>query len=178
MTEYLRQIQAIANPFANRSYPSTLKHSPFAKRPKVKPMKRKHLFTRPHKDKLSKPRKINVGYQPEFIQLNWLAILKVKETEAVEQTPTFTQPIAASVVLTKPTPASAAPAQPMEALAAQCQKPPIYCTICTPTGKLCPIEYSIPFKADWSDPLEEEKDTHGQNKNEDNFSDIKDWDGD
>ena len=36
----------------------------------------------------------------------------------------------------------------------------------------------MPLKADWSDDLEEEKDTQGQNKDEDNFSDIKDWDSD
>ena len=34
------------------------------------------------------------------------------------------------------------------------------------------------LKADWSDDLEEEKDTQGQNKDEDNLSDIKEWDGD
>ena len=79
---------------------------------------------------------------------------------------------------TQPTPASAATAQPTEALAAQSQKSPKYCNVCTTTGKLCPTEYPIPFKADWSDDSEEEKDSQQQNKNEDNFSDIEVWDGD
>ena len=66
----------------------------------------------------------------------------------------------------------------METLPAQPQNSPKYCAICTPTGNLCLIKYPIPFKADWSDDLEEEKDTQGQIKDEDNFSDIEDWDGD
>ena len=55
MMEYLRQRQAIANPFANRSYPSRPKPSPFAKSSKATPVKRSNLVTRPHKDKLSNP---------------------------------------------------------------------------------------------------------------------------
>ena len=98
--------------------------------------------------KLSKPRKINVGYHPEFIQWNWLAIDKAKEVEAVEQAPTPTKPAAAS----------AAPVQPMETLPNQCQKSPKYCAICAPTGTLCPTEYPMPLKADWSDDSEEVKD--------------------
>ena len=75
MMEYLRQRQAIANPFANRSYPSRPKPSTFAQRPKATFIIRRNLVTRPHKDKLSKPRKINVGYHPGFLQCNWLAIV-------------------------------------------------------------------------------------------------------
>ena len=58
MMEYLRQRQAIANPFANRSYHSRPKPSPFAKRPKATPVKSSQMvtITRPHKDKHSKPR--------------------------------------------------------------------------------------------------------------------------
>ena len=36
----------------------------------------------------------------------------------------------------------------------------------------------MPLRADWSDDLSEEKDTQGQNKDEDNLSDIEDWNGD
>ena len=87
--------------------------------------------------------------------------------EAVEQAPTLTQPAAVS----------ATPAPLMETLAAQSQKPPKYCAICTPAGKLCPTEYPLPIKADWSDDSEEEKETQWQNKDKDKYSDIEDWDG-
>ena len=50
--------------------------------------------------------------------------------------------------------------------------------MCTLAGKLCQSEYPIPIKADWSDHLEEERETQEQNKDKDNVSDIEDWDGD
>ena len=42
MAEYLRQRQTIANPFANRSYPSRPKPSPFAKKTRSQAHKKKH----------------------------------------------------------------------------------------------------------------------------------------
>ena len=108
---------------------------------------------RPNIDKLSMPRKINVGYHPEFMQKNWLTTVKAKEAEATKQAPT--------------------PAQPAKASATKSQK---YCVICSPSGKLCPNEY--PITADWSDDSEEGKETQEQNKVKDNLSDIEDWHGD
>ena len=138
MTEYLKQREAIANPFANRSYQSRPKVTPVRRqaiitpsanrsnqfRPKATSVRRYKLvtFTRPHKDKLSKPRKINVGYHPEFMQRNWLIMIRAKEASAAKQAPTS--------------------AQPAKASAAQCHKSPKYCAICSPLGKLCPNEYA------------------------------------
>ena len=118
-----------------------------------------------------------MGYHPEIMHQNWLAI-KVKEVEAIEQAPTCTQTATASVTFTQPTAATAAPAQPMKTSPTQSQKSTKYCAIFALTGKLCLTEYPIPFKEDWSDDLEEEKDTQGQNKDGDHFSDIIDWDSD
>ena len=155
------------HPFATRSYPSRPKPFSFAKRQKATPIKRSNPVSRPHKDKLSKPRKINVRYHPEFMQWNQLAIVKAKEVEAIEQAPT----------LTLPATASATPVQPMEASATQSQKSPKYCAICTPTGNFLPTEYPIPIKADWSEDSEEKKETQRHNKDKDNFSDIENVDG-
>ena len=66
----------------------------------------------------------------------------------------------------------------MEASSTPSQKLPKYCDICTLTGKLCPTEYPIPIKEDWSDNSEGETETQEQNKSNENFSDIEDWDGD
>ena len=57
----------------------------------------------------------------------------------------------------------------------QTQKSLGYCAICTPVGKICPTEYPIPLKSDWSDSEEEEKDTNEQNKVEE---EVQDWDSD
>ena len=64
------------------------------------------------------------------------------------------------------------PSQPAEASATLSLKSPKYCAICTPEGKLCPIEY--PIKSDWPDDSEKEKESQEQNNVKDNFSDIKD----
>ena len=106
MMEYLRQKQTIATPFANRSYQSRSKATPVRSqaittqlRPKATPVKRCKTasLTRPHKDKLSKPRKVNVGFHPEFMQRNWPATVREKEMEAVKQAPAPAQPVEASV---------------------------------------------------------------------------------
>ena len=55
--------------------------------------------TKHNVEKLYKPRKINLRYDPEIMQWNWLTI-KAKEEEAIEQPPTFTQPATASVIFT------------------------------------------------------------------------------
>ena len=91
MREYLRWRQTIATPFANRSYQA---------RPKATPVRRHNLvtLTTPNKDKLSKPRKINVGYHPRFKQRNWLAIVKAKEAETPKQAPKLAQPAKALVI--------------------------------------------------------------------------------
>ena len=47
-----------------------------------------------------------------------------------------------------------------------------------PSGKHCPTEYPIPFKAYWSDYLEEEEEIQGQNKDNNKFPDIEDEDSD
>ena len=126
MKDYIKECQTIANPCVNRLYPCTPKPSPFAKRPKAMPVKRSNLVTRCNIEKLSKPRKVNVGYNPGFLQQNWLTTVKAKEAEAITQAPTITQPAATlaistkqatgSVTFTQPATVSAAPAQPMETL--------------------------------------------------------------
>ena len=114
----LRQRQTITTPFANRSYQP---------RPKATPVRRHNLVTlsRPHKYKLSNPRKINVGYHPNFMQRNWLTMVRAKEAEAAKQAPTPAQPVMAS-----------AKESAAESLAIQSPK---YCAICTPLGKLFPV---------------------------------------
>ena len=97
-----------------------------------------------NKNKLSKPRKVNVGFHPGFLQRNWIAIVKAKEAEATKQ--------------------ASMPIQPDKVLAAQfsdTQSSDIqshkYCAICTLTGKTCPNEYPIPITTDWPDDSKEEK---------------------
>ena len=90
-----------------------------------------------------------MGHHLEFMQQNWLAIVKTKEAEAIEQAPTLTQPAAASSTLAQPAKASAAPLLATQPSASQSQKSPKYCATCTATGQPCPTEYLIPIKADW-----------------------------
>ena len=149
MMEYIRWRQTIATPFANRSYQS---------RPKATHVRRYNpvSLTRPHKDKLSKPRKVNVGHHPKFMQRNWPTTVKAKEVTAAKEAP--------------------APAQPAEAPASQSSgaQSPKYNAVCTPLGKLCPSEY--PITANWQDKLEEESQEQVKDKN--NFSVCSDWDAD
>ena len=128
LKDYNEETQVIANPFANRSHPSRPKPSPFAKRPKATPIKRSNSVTRHNIEKLSKPRKINVGYHPKFMQQNWFAV-KAKEVEAVEQAPHI-YPTSCNISHIQPATASAAPSQPTETLPTQSQKSPRYCDIC------------------------------------------------
>ena len=144
MKDYIKEHQAIANPFVNKSYPSRPKPPPFSKRPKATPVKRSNLVTRCNIEKLSKLRKVNVGYHPKFQQQNWLAI-KAKEAKAITQAPTFTQSTTTlaiptqqatpSVTFTQPATVSAAPAQPTETSPNQSQRSLRYCAICNCTGK-------------------------------------------
>ena len=72
MVEFLRCGQIIATSFANRSYQP---------RPKATAGRRCNLvtLTRQNREKLSQPRKVNVGHFPPAIGRNWLAMLKAKE---------------------------------------------------------------------------------------------------
>ena len=101
---YIEERQAIAIPFTDRSYPSRHKPSPFTKRPKATPMKRRNpvTTTKPHNDKLCKPKKVNVGYHPGFAQLKWLAIVNTNDVEAVSQAPIPYQQTAALTMPTQP----------------------------------------------------------------------------
>ena len=83
--EYLRWRQTIPAHFANRSYQP---------RPKATPIRRCNLvkLSRPNIEKLSQPRKVNVGPYPSLMQRNWLAMVKAKEAEATKQAPGPTQP--------------------------------------------------------------------------------------
>ena len=165
MKDYIEECQAIANPFIHRLYPSRPNSSPFAKWPKAIPVKRRNMVTRFNIEKLSKLRKINVGYHPRFVQWNWFA--QAKEVEAASQAPTFTKPAASVVIPTQQTTASitfmqpatvpAVPTQPMVILSDQTQKSPGYWVTCKPTRKQCWKEYLMPLKSDWSDSEEEEK---------------------
>ena len=49
------------------------------------------MVTRQDIDKLSKPRKINVGHDPAPFQQNWISL--VREAEAVAQAPMVAIPI-------------------------------------------------------------------------------------
>ena len=146
MTEYLNQRETIVTQFANRLY---------WPRSKATAIRRCNLvtLTSPNREKLSQPRKVNVGPYPPEIQRNWPATLKAKEAEATESshTPTLTQPAEAPVT------------QSNTSLSSPDTK---YCMVCTPLGKFCPSEY--PITLDWDEDLgeEEQKD---QNK-EGNFS--------
>ena len=90
MAEFLRCRQIIATPFANRS------HQP---RPKATATRRCNLvvLTRPNREKLSQPRKVNVEPLSKATQRNWLATLKAKEVEGASQAPTPSQPMAIPV---------------------------------------------------------------------------------
>ena len=179
--DYIKECQAIVNPFTHRSPPSRPNPSPFKKRPKAKPVKRSNLATRCNIEKLSKPRKVNVGYHPGFQKQNWLA--KAKEAETITQAPTFTQQAAmvvvptqlaaSSVTFIQPGIDSAASAQPTVTSLNQSQMSPWYCAICMYTRKWCPTKCPMPLKSDWSN-LEEEKHTTEQNKEEE----TEYWDSD
>ena len=75
MAEFLRHVQIITIPFTNRSYQP---------RPKATATRRCHLVTlaRANREKLSQPRKVNVGPLPKATQRNWPTTLKTKEVEA------------------------------------------------------------------------------------------------
>ena len=93
MTEYLRQRQIITTPFANRSYQS---------RPKATAIRNHNLVTptRPNREKVSQPRKVNVGPLPKAMQRNWLTTLKVNQAEpaASKQASALTQPAEATAI--------------------------------------------------------------------------------
>ena len=148
MTEYLRQRQIITNPFANGSY---------RPRPKATAVRRHNLvtLTRPNREKLSQPRKVNVGSLPKATQRNWLATFKAKEVEATasSQAPT-------------PTPIAEVPAAQFPTLPLPTETK--YCAVCTPLEKLCPNKY--PISLDWDKDLGEEEERKDQDKEEDNFS--------
>ena len=86
MAENFRCRQIITTPFANRS---------FKLRPKATPARQSNLvtLTRPNREKLFQPRKVNIGTLPGTTQKNWLATLKAKKAEATasNQVPTPTQ---------------------------------------------------------------------------------------
>ena len=155
--EYIRQRQTIATHFTNRSYQL---------RPKATPVRKHNLvtLTTPHKDKLLKPRKVNVGKHPRFLQRNWLAMVRAKEVEATKQAPTYTQPPKASAT------ASAAQSSATQTSVTQST---LYCAICIPLGKLCPSEY--PITADWQDNSKKEEESQEQIKDDDDFSVCLDW---
>ena len=71
MAEFLRHGQIIATPYANKA---------FQPRPKATATRKHKLetLTRPNREKLSQPRKVNVGPYPPATQRNWLATLKAK----------------------------------------------------------------------------------------------------
>ena len=121
--------------FANRLY-----HP----RPKATPIRRHNLVThtRPNREKLSQPRKVNIGPFLKVIQRNWLATGRAKEAEA---TPSSQTP---------------APNQPAEAPAAQSPTLPLspnrkYRAVSIPLEKMCPNDY--PITLDWEEDLGEEE---------------------
>ena len=63
MEDYMREHQAIMNPFApNREYPNRPNASPFTKKPKTAQIKRGHMKTKHKIKKLYKTRKADKGY--------------------------------------------------------------------------------------------------------------------
>ena len=106
MKDYIEECQAIGNPFTHRSYPSRLNPSPFAKRAKATQVTRRNMVTntRCNKQKLSKPKKVNVGFHPGFFQQNWCA--QGKETENASQAFMPTQSAALVAIPTMQTLAS------------------------------------------------------------------------
>ena len=113
-----------------------------------------------------------MGYHPEFMQRNWLTMVRAKEAEAIKQAPTPDQPAAASATAPA-TQSSDAQSTATQSLVTQSQK---YCAICTPIGNLCPNEYFI--TAVWQDNSKKEDESQEQNKDKDNFSVVSDWDAD
>ena len=113
-------------------------------RPKATARRKSNLvtLTRPNREKLSQPGRVNVGPYPPATQRNWLTTLKAKETEAAasSQTPTPTQPVEVPAT-ESPTPSTSPNMK--------------YCAICTPLGKICPNEY--PMSLDWDEDLEKQE---------------------
>ena len=98
--------------FANRSFQS---------RPKATATRRCNLvnLTRPNREKLSHPRKVNVGPFPPATQQNWLANLKVKEVVST----TLSQAPTPSHTIERPVQSPTSPVPPEHTK---------YCAICTP----------------------------------------------
>ena len=107
-----------------------------------------HQATRCNIDKLSKPRKINMGYHPTFSQQNWLS--QTREAEVSSQAPIYAQPPALAVILTQqPATVSAVPTKPLVTMSDQIKKSyPGYCAKCTPVRKQSPKDYPMPLKSD------------------------------
>ena len=75
MAESLRQRLIIITPYANRSFQPGPRAAPARKHDLV-------TLTRPNREKLSQPRKVNLGPYPPAMQRNWLATITAKEAEA------------------------------------------------------------------------------------------------
>ena len=75
MIEYLRQRQVVTTSYANRLYQPG---------PKATATRRTNLvtLTRANREKLSQPRKMNVGPLPKTKPRSWLATIRARELEA------------------------------------------------------------------------------------------------
>ena len=182
MKDYIEECQAITNPFTHRSYPSRPGPSWLAKRPKATPIKRGNMVTRHNVEKLSKPRKINVGHHPKFF--HWDGLAQTKEAEATSQAPTFAQPAASLVVPMQQTAASITFMQPATVLAVP--TPPM-ATLSSQTKKSKDIVWyahnpensaqkNTPCLSNQTGQIQrrKKKDTNEQNEEEE---EIEDWDG-
>ena len=152
MMEFLRWRQVISTPYTNRSY-----HP----RPKATATKWCNLetITRPSREKLSQPRRVNVGPPPKAKPRTWLATLRAKELDAT----------ASRQVPTKPARVSA-DHSPNSSLSPEKK----YCAICIPLGKLCSNKFAGSQERDDS----KEEEGNDQGKGEDNFFVCSNWDTD
>ena len=180
--EYIEECQAIVNPFTHISYPSWHNSSLFAKRTKATPVKRSNMVARCHIEKLSKPRKVNMGYHPNFFLVEFACPSQgirshipgshIYPTSCISS---HTHSANHSIHYVHTASHSSSSAyQPTVTLPDQSQKSPGYCAICTPTRKQCPTKYSMPLKSHLSDSEKEEKDSNEQEEEEE----LGDWNSD
>ena len=152
MAEFLRQRQIITTPYANWSYQA---------RPKATAARRCNLVTlaRPNREKLSQPRRVNVGALPKATQRNWLTTLKAKQVEVTA----YSQP---------PTPTKSVEAPGIQSPTLPLSLDTKYCAVYTPLGTLCPNKF--PVSQDWEDNSEEEE---GRDQDKENITSLCVWTG-
>ena len=157
MQDYIEERQATGNPFSHKSYPFRPNPTPFVKWPKSTPAKKRTVVSKCNINKLSQPRKVNVGYYAPAFKHNWIGQAtfptQSKAAEAAGQTSTVAIPTHqadASFTFTQPAIATVPAMLTNLLVVISDQKSPSYCMTCTILGKLCTTTYLMPLNPNWS----------------------------